>query len=125
AIRNRTPQLSGPFYAVNITAGGSQRGPSDVPNRFTIPPGTGTVNLKAELREGDYSKYNAVLVDADGLELWRQKDLSAQNEAGARIVVVQVPARLLIAGVYSLKLTGVSPDGKLEDLRSYRFSVTS
>jgi len=123
-LRNRTPQLSGPVYAVTITAGAT-RGPGDDRNRFSIPPGIGTVELKAELRQSDHAKYNAAVLDANGSELWRQTDLQARNEVGARVVVVPVPARLLLPGDYSLKLTGVTPDGNLEDLQSYRFHVTT
>src|SRR5262249_27721037 len=123
-IRNRTPQLSGPIYAITITAG-ITRGDNDAVNRFSIPPGTGVVALKAQLRHEDYRKYNAVILDANGSELWRQTDLQARNEVGARVVVVPVPARLLLPGDYSLKLTGVTPDGNLEDLQSYRFHVTT
>jgi hypothetical protein len=122
AVRNRTPRLSGPVYAITITAG-TTRGANDSGNRFSIPPGIGTVELKAELRQDEYPRYSAVLFDDAGSELWRETNLQTRSDSGPRVLVVPVPARLLVPGYYSLKLSGITPEGKNEDLPTYRFHV--
>ncbi|MCU1268324.1 MAG: hypothetical protein JWM21_4642 [Acidobacteria bacterium] len=120
-LRNRSAEEPGTVYAVMLTPGITRGGESE--KKISIPTGTGTLELKLELRRDDYQTYRAMLFADDGSEVWRTDGLRSTSEAGTKFIAVKTPARLLAPGNYSLKVTGLGPDGKQEDLPSYRFLV--
>jgi hypothetical protein len=123
ALKNLNgPTDAGPVYAVTLNAGVT-RGSDGSENRISIPPGTGTVELRPELRRDDYATYRAVLLSDEGSEISRADNLKSRTESSSRFVNVNVPAHLLPPGYYSLKVTGINANGTPEDLSSYRFRV--
>ena len=119
--REARPHDPGIVVAVTLTPG-LTRGEGGAA-RFTIPPGTGTVELRLELTRDDYVSYHAILLADDRSEVWRADDLKSSNESGTRFIAARVPPRSLPPGAYRVKLSGVLADGRLEDLPSYQFSV--
>jgi hypothetical protein len=120
-IRGRASE-SGAIYAVTLTAG-TTRGADDRRNKINVPPGTDMVELKLPLRNEDYTSYRTVLLSGDGPELWRAENLQSKSESGNKFILADVPARLLVPGDYSLRLSGKDSSGKFEDLPTYRFQV--
>jgi hypothetical protein len=82
------------------------------------------VELRLQLRGDDYVSYRAMLLSSDGSELWQADNLQMKTDAGNRLISFGVPARLLPPGTYKVKVSGVLPDGKVEDLQGYQFTVT-
>ncbi len=121
ALKNRSTQEPGSVYAVVLTTGVTRGGGSE--KRVSIPPGTGTLELKPQLRHDDYVGYRAVLLADDGSEVWRTDKLQAKSEGGDRFIEVNVPVRLLSLRSYRLKVSGLMADGRSEDLPSYQFTV--
>lgn len=121
ALKNRSTQEPGSVYAVVLTTGVTRGGGSE--KKVSIPPGTGTLELKPQLRHDDYLGYRAVLLADDGSEVWRTDKLQAKSEGGDRFIEVNVPVRLLSLRSYRLKVSGLMADGRSEDLPSYQFTV--
>lgn len=119
--REARPHDPGKVLAVTLTPGLTRGG--DGVGKITIPPGTGTVELRLELSRDDYVSYRAVLLADGRSEVWRGDDLKSASESGLRFIVARVPVRSLPPGPCRVKLSGVLADGRLEDLPSYQFSV--
>ena len=90
-------------------------------NKVVIPTGAKWVQLQLDLEMGDYERYQAVLRNAAGEEIWSQSAprgrVPGVNEA------VVLPAALLSHGDYILKLSGIDAHGKLEDMATYQFTL--
>lgn len=121
ALKNRSKQEPGSVYAVILTSGVTRGAGSE--KKISIPPGTGTLELKAQLRHDDYQAYQGVLLADDGSEVWRADKLLGKSEGGDRFIEVSVPVRLLSLRSYRLKVSGMMANGKFEDLPSYQFTV--
>lgn len=91
--------------------------------RLALPPEARQVRLQLELTGGAYSRYRAVLLNSDGNELWRRAGLPARLDAARRVVVLNIPARLLAEDDYELKLTGVDAAGQPTRADSYYFTI--
>ena len=118
--KDQSPEPSGLYAAVLKTGQTRGGGPE---NKFGVPTGTGTIELKAELQGNSYPSYQAVITDENKSEIARAKNLRETNDSGTRILKWDIPARLLPPGDYSLRVSGVDANGKIEELRSYPFRV--
>lgn len=121
-LKGRSPEGPGVIYAVSLIPG-TTRGVEDGSKKISIPPGTGTVELRAQLLRENYGSYRAICLDENGAEVLRSDNLQPKTESGIRFVSVGIPARLLHPGDYSLRISGREPDGKFEDLPLYRFQI--
>jgi hypothetical protein len=121
ALKNRSKQEPGAVYAVVLTSGVTRGAGSE--KKINIPPGTGTLDLRPEIRRDDYVEYQAVLLADDGSEVWRADKLQAKSEGRDRFIDVNVPVRLLAPRSYRLKVSGLLANGKFEDLPSYQFTM--
>jgi hypothetical protein len=122
ALKNRAPEEVGPIFAVTIVAG-TTRGIEDGAAKISIPPDSGTVEMKAQLAREDYGSYRAVCLDENSSEVSRSENLQPIADAETRYLPVRIPARLLKPGIYSLRISGKQPDGGFEDLPIYRFQI--
>jgi hypothetical protein len=116
------PDEPGPVYTMVLSAG-STRGGGDTEKKFSLPPGSGTVELRPQLRGNEYATYEAVLLADDNSEIARADNLQATNDNGVRILKWRLPARLVRPDDYSLKINGKTDQGQLEALPTYRFRV--
>jgi hypothetical protein len=75
------------------------------------------------LKENDYPSYNASLQRVAGAEIFSQKGVKpARTKTGAGFVFT-VPAGKLESGDYVLTLSGVNPDGEVDELSKSLFRV--
>ena len=63
--------------------------------RLVLERTSETLRLTLQLKTDPYASYQVSLQTADGVELWRSKDVRAQDGAGGRALVVFVPAAAL------------------------------
>ena len=73
------------------------------------------------MQKDSYSKYQSTLSRIDNNSL-TVKDLFLNKES--QMVIVKLPAHILTAGSYEIKLTGIGPDGSLSPAEEYQFTVS-
>lgn len=118
--RNR-PVDTSPVYTMVLTTGLTRGEGTD--KKFSLPPGSGTVELRPQLSGDAYQSYEAVLLADDNSEIKRADNLPATDDNGVRMLKWRLPARLVPPGDYSLKINGKTDHGQLEALRTYRFRI--
>ena len=92
--------------------------------QLTVPQAARLVRLQIGIEPGDeYKSFGVELLTQGGQHLWSQKNLSARSGRSGRVVVLNLPARLLGAGQHELALKGVTDEGKTEDVGFYYFEV--
>lgn len=123
-VRNlNSPKGSGKVLAVEL-APGLTRGEEQT-NQITVPADTSTVQLQLRVSNGDaYRTYRAILQTTGGREISSQAGLTRDAASNDRIIY-SVPANLLTPTDYSLKLSGINPQGEYEDVGRYYFRVTN
>jgi hypothetical protein len=92
-------------------------------NKVAIPPGVKWVQLELSLDMGDHMRYQVVLQNAQGEEIWSESAQRTRLREVSEGIALALPAGLLSRGYYVLKLSGVDTQGKLEGIETYRFSV--
>lgn len=116
-------KLASTFATLILTIGGTRGTDAARPVVLQIPVGTEQVRLQLNLRENNYSRYQAVLQSADGNTIFTSRHHTAVNKkTGANLTLV-VPARMFPAGDYILTLRGVSRTGEVEDVSKSLFRV--
>ncbi len=103
-------------------APGMLRGLGEV-ERLILPPESNLVRIQLDIGVDDYGGYRAALNDANGDELWSQSRLSATTTEDRFSVDVILPAEILAAGDYYIRLSGVSSSDELELVGRYYFRV--
>jgi hypothetical protein len=118
---NESPKSSVMIVAL---ASGLTRGDGNL-RRVKVPPATSVVRLRLELdpRSDDYESYRAVLQSASGQELLNRDGLRAGVSARIKMVVLDVPARLLKRDDYYLRLSGQNSEKEFESAGSYSFRI--
>ncbi|HXO18826.1 MAG TPA: hypothetical protein VOA87_02750 [Thermoanaerobaculia bacterium] len=90
---------------------------------LSLPAGTERVELRLALGEGEpYRSYRALVRSAAGKTVWDRDRWKPRAGAG---LVLKLPAAVLAAGRYELALTGVTPDGRSEDVGFQEFEVVT
>jgi hypothetical protein len=85
--------------------------------------GTEAVALKVTLNGRDYRSYTAELRTAEGAEVWRRLSVKAIPLRSGPGIVLRVPAARLAGNDYTLRLTGITSAGAVEDAGQYYFRV--
>ncbi|HEX5705178.1 MAG TPA: hypothetical protein VFX97_18405 [Pyrinomonadaceae bacterium] len=111
----------GRVHSVVLTSGLS-RDAGDESKPVTVPADTDTLRLRLLLDQLRHNSYEATL-DAGGRTLTSRSNLPKEVDNGQPAVVLDVPARLVPAGDYRVKLGGVNPDGNREIVASYSFRI--
>jgi anti-sigma factor RsiW len=93
-------------------------------NTFSVPSGAETVVLKIVLEAGDYSSYSALIQTTSGANVWRRDRLRSPRGRNGKVLVLELPARLLPAGEYVLELRGQAA-GKSEEIAGFSFRIVS
>jgi hypothetical protein len=112
---------SGHVLAITLTAGAT-RSEGEI-NSVNIPAKTTIVEFRLELPADEYENYRAVIQTDNGSEIFSLDQLKAEKSGTERVVIVQTPAQTLHAGDFQLKLSGLTADGKLEDVSGYYFRI--
>jgi hypothetical protein len=107
-----------------ILASGLVRGDGGA-KRVKIPRSATTVRLEIEVdpAAGDYQNYSVVLQTASGEKILSRSGLRARAAPGGKIVIWEIPARLLKREDYYLKLSGRNAAGQFESAGAYDFRV--
>jgi len=91
--------------------------------RLALPPDARQAQLRLELTGAAYNRYRAVLLNSDGNEVWRRTGLQARLDTARRVIILNIPARLLAEDDYELKLMGVDEAGQPARAGSYYFTI--
>ena len=73
--------------------------------------------------EEPYKTFAVEIRTVAGRQVWTRENLSARARGGARAVGLTLPASVLKAGDYELRLSGVKEGGGAEDVGFYYFDV--
>jgi len=73
--------------------------------------------------EEPYQTFTVDLRTVGGRPVWTRENLPARNRGKARAVALTIPASVLKAGDYELRLSGVKEGGGAEDVGFYYFDV--
>lgn len=107
-------------YRTALTSG-LTRG-SGATKTLQISPQVTLIEIGLEIPATDYSTYQ-VTTTSEGSELFSVKDLRASSDNGNSLVRLYLLPKHLPHGDYQVKLSGATPDGKVETVSSYSFRV--
>lgn len=91
--------------------------------RVVAPPGTETVQVQLRLPPEQHSSYRVTLRPVDGKEAFPLPPLPPQTAGGNRVLLMNVPVKLLPRGDYELQLSGVGANDTSINLNSYHFRL--
>lgn len=89
-------------------------------SRVVAPAGTETVQVRLRLPPEQHSSYRVTLRPVDGKEVF---PLPPQTVDGDRVLLLNVPVKLLPRGDYELQLSGVGANDTSINLDSYNFRL--
>ena len=112
-----------PVIAALTLLPGLTRGGDNKPS-LVLPEDARLVRLQIGIDpEEQYKKFAVELRTLAGRQVWTRENLNARNRRGARAVGLTLPATVLKAGEYELRLQGVNESGGAEDIGFYYFDV--
>ena len=123
AMRNRPAASAGAqpsaakVYVAEIPANTSRSAASS-PVEVRLPPGAEMLRVDLQLAAGDETQVFSAAVEKDGRVVWDEQPIRAEHRSFGFAAPVWVPAAILGAGEYQVKL---SAGGALVDV--YRFRV--
>lgn len=117
-----TPKVSR-SVSLALTVGGVRGGSNTQIPTLVLAPGVTQAQLLLTLKESDYPGYRATLRTAAGVEIFRQTNVNPRRTTAGSNFAFTVPAGKLARGDYVLTLSGVSPNGEVEDLTKSLFRV--
>ncbi|HKQ78213.1 MAG TPA: hypothetical protein VJ810_31225 [Blastocatellia bacterium] len=117
-----TAPSSRPTVIALLLTPGLVRGGGET-KRLTLPPDVRQAQFRLELTGAAHSRYNAVLLNSDGREVWRRAGLQARLDGVRRVIILNIPARFLAEDDYELKLAGLDEDGQPARAASYYFTI--
>jgi hypothetical protein len=116
----------GPQPATLLLVPGSVRG-ADGAHTLSIPRDAEQALVQIILEQDSYRLYRAEVqkIGRQDVALWKDGALESQaTDSGERAVELKIPARLLTAGDYKVRLSGVAAEGqKIEVVADYTFRV--
>ncbi|MBI4470239.1 MAG: hypothetical protein HY650_13050 [Acidobacteria bacterium] len=89
--------------------------------RKLIIPGNVQVRLRLYLDDGDYQSYRAMLRTSEGDAIWNQDSLRPKSTKSGRAITIRLPASLFTSRDYTIRLSGVTGEGEVEEVSSYYF----
>jgi hypothetical protein len=120
-LKNPGPPEPGQVLAVALTPGLSRSLDGAEIKKFSIPPGTDTLQLQLELPKAEYATYRAEILRSDRTMVSTIEGL--QPATANKSITVPLSASLFKRDDYSVKLGGKRPDGIYEEVASYVFRV--
>lgn len=101
---------------------GRIRGSSDTA-QLRLTTGTIQAAFSLVLRRTDYDRYQAMLQDENGTQIWKSEPLKIQSAGQRKNLNFKVPANLLSSADYVVKLYGVTSQGEVKEADNYYFRV--
>lgn len=112
-------------FAFSLSPSGGTRSGGGATPTMTIPGGVRSVDIKVNVSHGDYPSYNAFVRNVDsGNEVARRSNVKPVPQQGRKFITLNVEAKRLIPGSYTVHLDGVTPGG-VENFEDYEFRVRS
>lgn len=117
-------QSTGPgrVFEATIFPGGLTREGGQI-QTISIPPGTDTLRVDLTLAAEQYQDYKIELVASDGSSILTREQLKSTQDSGKRFLAIDIPANLLRADIYRIKLGGRTT-GSYDSLPTYTFQIT-
>jgi hypothetical protein len=122
---NKQTSTSGaaPTVTASFVLTPSLRGSNQL-QRLSIPENTTRVALRLDLEPNDFSGYTAEIKEpGTGRTIWHSGTIKANKHGDVSSIGISLPAKLLSAKVYTISLTGISPDDSKEPFSDYTFQV--
>lgn len=123
---NQTPPGSTPAptarFATLVLTPTLTRGADDTTPTVTVD-GDIRVRLELHFDAAGYTRYRAVVRTADGADVFNQDRLQVERTAAGPAVVLTLPAALLTAEDYTVRVSGIARDGEADDVAGYVFKV--
>lgn len=88
-----------------------------------IPKDKDIVQLQLEIGLNNYPIYEVALQRDEGRQVFTVGGLKPDSSESQRMLILYLPSRILTAGDYQLKLSGVTLDGQLEYIGQYVFRI--
>ena len=90
---------------------------------LSVPRSAETINLQVvHDNEKEFAKYQADIYDQNGDVIW-SREMDVGKKRLSHPIGISVRSSTLKAGVYELKLSGISSAGLIEDIKFYNFIV--
>ncbi|MGH9760086.1 MAG: hypothetical protein ACREDR_20585 [Blastocatellia bacterium] len=90
-----------------------------------IPPTAKTVNLNLNLEPDDFLNYQAELLGPDKKVIWMKKEIAAKVNAHGKSIVLTIPTKSLANEEYSLRLSGLTRNGEVQEVARYSFKAVT
>ena len=88
--------------------------------KITLSPSVKAVQFNLPLTQVNYSAYRVELRSLEGTQV---VDFEISTRPRAGVLPIQLPARILTPGDYSLVIRASKPDGQVEDIGDFSFRV--
>jgi hypothetical protein len=92
--------------------------------RLVVPAAADVVRLELDVRKDSaHRSYRAVIRTPEGDQLWGRGGLRTRATGSVSALIVEIPAKVLPRGQYTLILSGSANSGDTEDVADYSFSI--
>jgi anti-sigma factor RsiW len=81
--------------------------------RNVIPTGAREVNLQLSFNDEQYERYDVVITNVEGREVWRKDAGKPQSRNGGKAITVRVPAGLFKTNDYIVNVIGTDSSDKV------------
>ena len=116
---NPTPSI----VSLALTVGSVRSAESGSTQTLIIPHEIAQAQILLQLKDDSYGRYRVSLQKIGGSEIFKQSNVRPRKtKAGARFIFT-VPTRQLTSGEYALTLSGINPNGEVDDLSKSLFRV--
>jgi len=88
--------------------------------RNVIPTGAREVNLQLSFNDQQYERYDVVITNVEGREIWRKDAGKTQSKNGSKAITLRIPAALFTTNDYIVNVIGTDSSDKVA---RYAFSV--
>lgn len=120
------PSLKTAVFQLALASRRSVEPAEELP-RFTVPQGTGEVEIQLDLggEEQSFRTFNA-LVRSYGLgDVWSGQGLAPQTLDWGTVLILEIPAKKLPDGRYEMEVQGVSAEGQAERIGVQEFEIVA
>jgi hypothetical protein len=111
-------------FALLTLTPGMRRESSSGARRVVITDQTLAAQVRLELTDSRFESYEVTLLTDEDAVVFAARSLRPVDDGGDRVLVLRIPAKLLPAGDYWLKVRGTTADGEAADAGTYSFQVT-
>jgi hypothetical protein len=123
ALKSPVSQNPSQVLAVTLTPGLTRDGGQIT--KFSIPPGTGTLQLRLELPKADYNIYRAELLTSERVSVTVREGLQAETSPTGKFITLPISTSSIKRDDYFVKVAGKRADGTYEDVTSFVFRVVN